>query len=57
MPTVYVRCSRELREAVKELAYRKRTSVNDLVAGLIAEAVTKNPAAKRVYKAVASKGK
>ena len=57
MPGIYIRCTNELREAVKELAYQKRTSVNALVSELIAKAVKNNPEAKRVYLAVASKGK
>ncbi len=57
MPCIYIRCSNELREALKELAYQKRTSVNSLATDLIARAILNNPKAKRVYVAVGSKGK
>ena len=57
MPGIHIRCTKELREAVKELAYQKRTTVNALVSDLIAKAVKNNPEAKRVYLAVASGGK
>jgi hypothetical protein len=37
-PVIYVRVEESLREAVRELAYRRRTSVNELLTRLLTEA-------------------